>query len=444
MSQHEKFNFKNSDDLLSKAQELCVDLPFQESIEPLFLPIAIGSKMVPNRFAVQPMEGFDANPDGSPSEYTFRRYQRYAEGGSGSIWFEATSVVQEGRSNPRQLMFNRRTVDDFKRLVDHTRKSAHSVFGNSHDPYLVLQITHSGRYSRPDGEALNKVGCYNPYLGKAGAGYSLFGDDELDRLIDVFVEGSGLALKAGFDAVDIKACHGYLIHELLGAHTRSDSRYGGSLENRSRLLMEVVKRVQDENPGIDVAVRLNATDGIPYPYGFGMAEDATADIDLAEPKAIIRQLVESGCVLLNITTGVPAYTPHYVRPFDRTVTGANTPDEHPLVGVSRMLHIAGELQQTFPSTPIVSSGYSWLRHLFPNVGAAMIQQKLTSLVGLGRSSFAYPDAPKDLMDTGKVNPKKTCITCSRCTELMRNDHITGCVIRDREIYGKEYKKLGLT
>ncbi|MDP8239145.1 MAG: hypothetical protein P9X24_08645 [Candidatus Hatepunaea meridiana] len=438
---HQQFKFKTTQDLLQKAEELDLNLPFQESLDPLFETITIGSKTIPNRFAVQPMEGFDSNPDGSPSEYTFRRYKRYAEGGSGLIWFEATSVVQEGRSNPRQLLLNKRTLDSFKQLVDHTRQSAHKEFGNSHDPFLVLQITHSGRYSKPEGKPLNKVGCYNPHLDKRKEDITLFSDDELDRLKETLVEAVRLTHKAGFDAVDIKACHGYLLHELLSVYTRTNSRYGGSFENRIRLLVDVVKQAQQEIPEITIAVRMNATDGIPYPYGFGVPEDGSLVIDLSEPKVLISKLIENGCSLLNITTGIPYHSPQLVRPFDRPIGGSSVPKEHPLEGVMRLLNVTGELQREFNNIPFVGTGYSWLRNFYPYIGAAVIERGMASLIGLGRGSFAYPDAPKDLMNTGKMIHRKSCITCSKCTELMRQNNITGCVTRDSEIYGNEYKTI---
>jgi 2,4-dienoyl-CoA reductase-like NADH-dependent reductase (Old Yellow Enzyme family) len=116
------------------------------------------------------------------------------------------------------------------------------------------------------------------------------------------------------------------------------------------------------------------------------------------------------------------------------------PDEHPLVGVGRLLKRGAQFQATFPDIPIVSTGYSWLRRFIPNVGAAMVRGGQSSFIGLGRSSFAYPDAPKDLMNRGVLDPQKTCITCSRCTELIRGGYSTGCVIRDSDIYGPHYKK----
>jgi 2,4-dienoyl-CoA reductase (NADPH2) len=440
MSPHESFSFQTAEELHEKAKELGVVLPYQGSLSNLFESVSVGTTNIPNRFVVQPMEGFDGTSDGAPDELTFRRYKRYAQGGNGLIWFEATAVVAAGRSNPSQLMLTPSTLDIFKSLLEQTRKTAIRSLGSTHEVYCVLQITHSGRFSQPSGIPEPWVACFNPLLDRNPQGIHVANDDELLRLKDVFIGAAQLAFQAGFDAVDVKACHGYLVNELLGAHTRKDSRFGETFENRMFFLLDIVKRIRDIVPRLGVAVRLNASDYVPYPFGFGMSRDDTEEPDLTEPMALVKQLIDAGCLLFNITLGNPHYTPHFGRPFDRPVGETPEPDEHPVVGVERLLKTAGKFQIAFPDVPIVSTGYSWLRRFFPHVGAAIVGRGESSFVGLGRSSFAYPDAPRDLMSHGALDPQKTCITCSRCSELMAGGYPTGCVIRDSEIYGPHYQK----
>ena len=441
MSQHETFAFRSSEGLLQKASDLGFELPFQEDLSPLFEGISLGSKKIVNRLAVQPMEGYDANPDGSPSDLTFRRYKRFASGGSALLWFEATSVVSDGRSNPHQLWLHSQSVNGFTRLVEETREEAMRSFGAGHDIYCVLQLTHSGRYSKPRGIPQPQVALVNPFLDKKKETLRIFSDKELDRLQENFVDAALLAYQADFDAVDIKACHGYVINELLAAFDRQNSKYGGFFSNRVRFLTDVVKKIRQEVSQIDIAVRMNAYDGIPFPYGFGSSKDESEKIDLTEPKQVVLRLIQEGCSLFNITVGIPYLYPHLGRPFDRPLPGAVTPPEHPLEGISRLISITAELQKEFPDLPIVGTGYSWLREFFPYVGASLVNKNEAAFIGLGRSAFAYPEAPKDLMSKGFLDPKKVCISCSRCTEMMRMGGSTGCVMRDKEIYGKQYKKL---
>ncbi len=443
MSQHARFKFKDKEALLKKAEELCIDLPFSDDIQILFESVTFNGKQTPNRFAVHPMEGFDSEPDGSPGELSFRRYCRFAAGGSGLLWFEATAVVPEARSNPRQLYIHRNNVGQYKKLVEETRKVAQEKFGKDHHPVLILQLTHSGRYSKPFSKPKPIIAHHSKILDlihKLPPDYPLITDKELENLQDIYVAGAKLAAEAGFDGVDIKACHRYLVSELLASFTRENSRYGGSFENRTRFLLETARKVKQNVKEIFVTSRLNVYDAIQYPYGFGVDKEDYLKSDLSEPKALIRELIKIGFPIINLSIGNPYFNPHFGRPFDFPVVGVNTPEEHPLVGVVRMLNIIGEIQQEFPELPIVGTGYSWLRHFFPNVAAAIVKQGKATLIGQGRGAFAYPDSVKDLMEKGAMDPHKVCVTCSGCSQIMRDGGRTGCVIRDKEIYAEEYKK----
>lgn len=439
MSLHQRFSFRSGTELQDKAGQLGIDIPFTEDVSVLFETRSVTSRTLPNSFAVQPMEGFDSHADGSPSDRVFRRYLRYAAGGSGLIWFEAAGVVSEGKSNPFQMMMTERNLDRFKQLLKKIKSAAHQTFGLNHDLFCVLQLTHSGRFSKPDGIPKPQVARIIPELDRDETPIRILTDEDLDILQERFVESAKLAYAAGFDAVDIKACHGYLVNDLLASYTRKNSKYGGKFTNRTRFLLETVQKIHSEIPELVLSVRLNIYDGLGYPYGFGVSSDGSPDVDLKEPFKLIERLIENGCSLLNLSLGNPYKKPHLGRPFDRPLFLSAVPDEHPLKGVGRLLQLTGQIQKTFPNIPCVGTGYSWLRQYFPHIGAAAIRRGEVSFVGLGRSSFAYPDAPKDLMENGSLNPKKVCVTCSCCSELIRAGCPTGCVIRDKTVYAKEYR-----
>lgn len=442
MAQHQPFRYASCDELLQSAQRIGLELPFQDDVSPLFAPLQIGAAKLPNRLAVHPMEGADAFPDGAPTELTFRRYRRFAEGGSGLIWFEATAVVPEGRANPRQLMITGDNLGSFTELVDRTREAARRCYGESHEILCVLQLTHSGRYSKPQGRSRPLAAVIdNPYLSSPAEGARVLTDQELDRLQDDYLEAARLAHSCGFDAVDIKSCHGYLLGELLAGYSREHSRYGSSFENRTRFLIEVYTRLRAEVPRLLVTSRLSAFDGIPFPYGFGFTKDTQMEVDLTEIKALTQSLLHLGGRFFSYTAGIPAVKPHLSRPYDVPFPGLKPPDEHPLEGVMRLLSITRDLQRNFPDVPVVGVGYSWLRQFFPHVAAAVVQRGGAALIGMGRSAFAYPDAPRDLMDSGSLNHRKVCVACSKCSQLLRGGARTGCVVRDAEIYAKEYKRI---
>ncbi|MGE5598323.1 MAG: NAD(P)-binding protein, partial [Bacteroidota bacterium] len=439
LSRHQRFQYRSIDDLRGALSALGLTLPLEEDLSILAEPVRIGRLTAPNRFAVHPMEGFDADRDGTPGELTFRRYRRYAAGGAGLIWFEATAVLREARSNPHQLFIHEGNVGAYRRLVEETRRAAREHFGR--EPVLVLQLTHSGRYSKPDGLPAPLIAHHSAVLDplqNLPDDYPLVTDEYLDRLKDVFVDAARLAAEAGFDGVDIKSCHRYLLSELLASFTRQ-GKYGGGFENRTRMLRETMARVAAAVPGVFVTVRLNVYDGIPHPYGFGVAKEDAARPDLAEPVALIAALRELGIPVLNVTIGNPYYIPHLNRPFDFPVEGAPVPAEHPLAGVARFLDITRQIQQAFPDLPVIGTGYAWLRHLMPYVAAGAVKTGGATLIGQGRGSFAYPDAVRDILENGAMDPAKTCVTCSACTQIMRDGAMTGCVVRDSAIYGPQYR-----
>jgi 2,4-dienoyl-CoA reductase (NADPH2) len=434
---HEKFHFRRGEDLQAKSQSLGLDIPFSQDIDTLFEPVSLGGKILPNRLAVQPMEGADAGPGGAPGELTSRRYRRFAESGCGLIWFEAAAVRDDGRSNPHQLLLTRKTLDGFKRLVEKTRDAARKNAGWNSSPVLVLQLTHAGRFSKPRGTPAPIIAQRNPYLDslhKIPPNHPLIADRELDDLQEVFVQAAKMALEAGFDGVDVKACHGYLVSELLASRSREGSRYGGSFEARTRFLRETAGKIKAGVPEVMLASRLGLFDSIPYPYGFGVDEKDETNPDMFEPVALVKDLFHAGLELLNISAGIPAYRPHYGRPFDTPVAGGNVPGEHPLTSIARLIGLASRTRREFPSLPVVGTGYTWLRGFFPHVAAGVIESGGASLIGVGRMAYAYPDFAKDLMDKGALDPKKVCLTCSGCSALLRAGGPTGCVVHDSSIY----------
>jgi 2,4-dienoyl-CoA reductase (NADPH2) len=430
---HEKFKYKSKEELLARAAALGLELPFSDDITPLFTTSVIGKFNIENRLVVQPMEGYDSLADGSPSDLTRRRYLRYAAGGSGIIWYEAVAVSADGRSNPGQLWINNVSAGSFRLLNNQVRVSASDIAKN---PLLIIQLTHSGRYSKPEKISRPMVAAPNSILDKSAP--HILSDEELKRIQDDYVEAAKLSAEAGFDAIDIKACHGYLMIELLGAKNRTNSVYGGEpVENRFRFMFETIDRIMSEVPGILITTRLNLTDV--YEGGFGVGSGK--DPDFSDTISLIGKLREKGIRLVNASMGSPYHNPHVTRPYDTPLPGQQPPAEHPLEGVMKMINSTALFQEKFPDMQFVGSAYSWLRQFAPNTGAAVINKGWASYIGLGRSSFAYPDLPIDLVKKGKADPKRVCITCSGCTRLIRNFRPGGCVIRDREIYGTELKKL---
>lgn len=438
----------------AKANELGIKLPWSEDIFILAQPVRAGSLVIPNSLAVHPMEGADGDSEGCPGELTLRRYKRFAAGGSGILWVEAIAVVPQGRANPRQLWIHDESKDAFANMVAEARKAARESMGSQHHPIIVAQLTHSGRYSRPEGVASPIIPQRDPYRDAMipqqlplkntkqaiPDNWPIVTDGYLDGLVEAYVRAAKLAFEVGFDAVDIKSCHGYLISELLACYNRQ-GRYGGSFENRTRLLLGIVDAIRNEL-GIETPItsRLGIYDAIPYPYGWAVDKSDYTKPDLSEPKKLIRLLADRGVKLLNITVANPYYNPHYGRPYDKPIIGGYMSPEHPLQGVERMIRLTGEMQRAFPQITTVGTGYSWLQHLLPYVGAGVLKMGMAGIIGAGRMALAYPDFAKDILIKGKLDPNKVCIACSACSQIMRDGGTIGCVVRDNKIYGPIYKK----
>lgn len=444
MTDFRRFKLDTLDDLREDLFALDLELPVSEDLTGLGSPLPIGGRLLPNRFVIQPMEGVDGDPlTGAPTDLTFRRYRRFAEGGSGLIWAEAVSVVPEGCSNGKQMRLNVSNLDSYKRLVEETREAARKNFG--HDIQFVIQLTHSGRFSRPGGVVKPLKAQNNPFLDEKLGMTEIdpVTDDYLDNLQDEFVRVGKLASEAGFDGVDMKAVHGYLIAELLGSFTRA-GKYGGSYENRTRFLKETAVRMMEELPKTTyVTTRATVLEPCPHPYGWGVApvEGDTWTADLCEPKKLMRECRELGMPMFNISVGFPRFQPYLGRPHDNTLVGQGEPPEYPLVGVVRFQQTVRDMQRSSPDFPVPTAGLTWLRHLLPQVAAGMIKDGWASLIGLGRGAFAYPDMVKDILTEGRADRSKCCTTCSMCSQIMKDGiGCGGCVLRDRETYGPELKK----
>ena len=434
---HERFHYRSLCELQEKAAELHVYLPFAQDTRILSSEIVIGDRHIPNRLGTAPMEGADAEPDGAPSELTRRRYQRAAEGGSGMLWYEAVSIVPEGRSGPHQLMLTRDNLDTYKRMNEAVREVGYRK--NKFFPYLVMQANHSGRYSNPYGAPAPLIAYRHPYYEKLRAADDscIVSDDYLKRLEEQFGEAAFLAKEAGFDAVDIKACHGYLLFELLSAYTRPGN-YGGTFENRTRLLRcGIANAKQAETRDFKVTARLSIYDGYPYPYGFGVAEGGSDLPDMTEPVRLVRTLYEEdGLLFVNLTMGNPYVNSHVTRPFD---FGKYVPSEHPLAGVARMIREVGKVKKEVPGMIISASAPSYLREYAGYYAAGAIEEGLCDQMLFGRMSFADPDFANEILMNGTIDPKRACLACGKCGDLIRASRPTGCVIRGDRLYLSEYQ-----
>jgi NADPH2 dehydrogenase len=415
---------------------------------PLNQPYELGGLRIGNRFCILPMEGWDGTESGEPTELTFRRWRHFGESGAKLIWGgEAVAVRHEGRANPNQLLSSDDTQASLRKLHAHLVDAHEECYGSSKDLVVGLQLTHSGRFAKPNSRQTlePRILYHHPLLDRRygiAPDSPCLSDTEIEGIVEDFVKAAVRAQDAGFAFVDIKHCHGYLGHEFLSARTRP-GRYGGSFANRVRFLNEVVAGIRQDAPGLLIGVRLSAFDLIPfrmrpdglgepedftgdYPYGFGVNASNPICIDLTETCQFLDTLKSLSIPLVCITGGSPYYNPHAQRPALFPPSDGYGPPEDPLAGVTRLIAAASELKARQPELTVVGTGYSYLQEHLPHVAQHYVRTKQVDFVGLGRLILSYHDFPRDVLEDRPLQTKRLCRTFSDCTTGPRNGLVSGC------------------
>lgn len=436
-----------------RLNELNLNLPFDETLQngmqaPLDQQLTSVCGPIGNRWCILPMEGWDGTTDGRPTDLTRRRWKNFGLSGAKLIWGgEAVAVNPDGRANPNQLLINSSTVRDLASLREILEQTHQEHFGTTDDLLLGLQLTHSGRFARPrDKKQLEPRIAYRHSILDQKIGISnsdpLLSDDDIKRLIDDFINASRLASAAGYRWVDIKHCHGYLGHEFLSGFDRV-GEFGGSFENRTRFLRDIVAGIRAEVPALGIGVRLSVFDYVPFQPGasddktgvpskvgdyrnaFG-GDGSGLGIDLHEPQKFLELLLSLGIDLMCSTCGSPYYNPHIQRPALFPPSDGYRPPEDPLVGVHRQISATAELKRLVPEMIVVGSGYSYLQEWLPHVGQAIVRLGMADSIGLGRMVLSYPELPADVSAGRLMVRKKICRTFSECTTAPRNGMVSGC------------------
>ena len=463
------------DDQILRAPES----PLSHAIE----TVTVNGKRIGNRIAIQPMEGWDGTVTGGVTEEMIRRWQRFGESGAKLIFGgEAMAVRPDGRANPNQLILNEENKAGIAKLRETLLHAHRERYGATEDIVIGFQLTHSGRFCRPNDKKRfeSRVAYRHPILDKKfGVTHDaqVLRDDEIEQFVRDYVRAAGIAGEIGADFVDIKHCHGYLLHEFLGAHTRP-GKYGGSFENRTRILREIISGIRASGNKIDIGVRLSAFDFVPfkpdpaqsqpgklgpgipedysqclpYRFGFGINENHPIEYDLTETFRLAELCAELGVKLLNLSAGSPYYNPHIQRPAAYPPSDGYQRPEDPLVGVARQMtavkQVKAHLEKTRTSKPetrnpiVIGSAYSYLQEYLPHVAQFVIRSGWTDMIGLGRMTLSYPNILADAMGQGMLTPKLICRTFSDCTTAPRNGLISGCYPLDRYYTTKpEFQKL---
>jgi NADPH2 dehydrogenase len=455
----------------------CDDVILRAPGSPLAQPRAdlqIGGKSIGNRIAIQPMEGWDGSTTGGITDDMLRRWTRFGESGAKLIYGgEAMAVRPDGRANPNQLILSPENQEGIAKLRQALIDAHQQRYGTTDDLVIGFQLTHSGRFCRPDDKKRLKprIAFRHPILDRKFGitdDSAMLTDEAVDELITEYIKAARMAAEIGADFVDIKHCHGYLLHEFLGAHTRA-GKYGGSFENRTRILREIVNGIRASGNNIEIAVRLSAFDFVPfrpdpalsqpgkpgpgiaedsssclpYRYGFGVNQQNPTEYDLTETFRFVDLCADLGVKLLNLTAGSPYYNPHIQRPAAYPPSDGYQPAHDPLIDVARQIDVVRQIRARAPRNIIlIGSAYSYLQEFLPHVAQAVVRQGWTDMIGLGRTVLSYPAFLSDALQSGQIEKKQICRTFSDCTTAPRNGLISGCYPLDKHYSAKpEFQKL---
>lgn len=401
----------------------------------LLQPITIGTKQVDNRFAINAMEGNDADSDGNPTKKTYERYEKYFAGNSGLIDGEAITVTEENVSRRMQLSILPKNEKALTEFTKEMRKI-------NPKPVFVWQLTHAGELANPD---FSKRVCVKPLPGFGG---EVLEEEDIEKIIDRFVLSAKVAHNSGADGVDFKNCHGYLDSQILRPYNDRDWKYGGPWENRTRFTYEIYERITKEinDPDFIIGSKVSMWEG--FPGGQGTAGPRSPILDLTESLDLVKGMEERGAGFIIVSAGSPSLTLALTQP-DKQI-----PD-YAYLHFTFQKQVRDLLKK---ETVVLGSGYSVLGRGNNELQALEKEEKtllywaerniadgVTDMVALGRQAFADPLIPAKLRD-GKEKDIHWCTACDHCVEFLIFQKNIGCAVWNgyyRDLY-KEMQKNGET
>jgi len=400
------------------------------ALEMLSTRIQIGNRTAPNRIVNQPMECNDGDAKGNPTELTYKRYRRLAEGGAGIIVVESMTISHESRARRNQLKISEETAEGLEKLVREMREI-------NNQSIILFQINHSGRIS---GSEFSRVVSLNT---TGDPDVHILTEEEIEEIGDEFVKAALIAKQAGADGIDFKHCHGYLCGEMLRpANVRAD-RFGGDFESRTRFFRETTELIKKavEGNSFLLGARFSIYEGIRG--GFGTPGPDEVIEDLYEPLTFAKMVEDMGMDYINVSAGIPAITHEIVRPTK------NYPE-----GVYRHFGWA-EAVKNLVKIPVIGSGYSYLRDgkndlkepdplkkSFVYWAEKNLMDGNVDLVGIGRQSLADPLFAKKVI-SGELDQIHFCTACGGCSVLLKSQRQVGCTVYDpyyREVLKQSRKE----
>lgn len=345
----------------------------------LFQPVAIGSMVIKNRFVRSATNDYMGNLDGTISDSEIKLYRTLAENEVGLI-ITAHAYVQHplGRVAPGQnAVYDDQFIEGYRMLAETVHE---------HGSKLILQISHAGRQVNVPVEGLVPVAPSAVTDNSTGITPRALTDEEIRELIDCYAAAMLRAKKAGCDGVQVHIAHGYLLSEFISPYTnRREDQWGGSIENRTRILKEIIIRGNKLTGDFPVLVKLNTTDAFAG-AGYLTLEDAVYTAKLLD---------SLGVAAIEVSGGIKESKKGFAWP------GINTPEKEAyFAGAAKK--IKAEV-----SCPVILVG--GLRSMA--VMESVIDKGIADMVALCRPFIQEPDLVRRFLN-GQA--KAACASCNGC------------------------------
>ena len=361
----------------------------------LFTPMRIGNVEIRNRVVMPAMVTRLADDEGHVTDATVAYFKARAAGGTGLIITEMASPERVGRHRARELgLYDDRFVPGLARLV----RELHACGAK-----VALQIGHAGGHTREDI-------CGEPPIAPSAVPHYVFDvtgqtiipiemtKARIAQCVEAFVAAVMRARTAGFDCMELHAANGYLLSQFLcPEENRRVDEYGGTLANRARISLEILRRIKAEIAGFPVIFRLSADDlfptGLQFPEALQVAKWAASD----------------GADAIHVTAG------HY-----RSVPSPQIKSPPMAAPEGTFLHYAARIKAEV-SVPVIAVG----RLGNPAVAMTAVDSGKADFVALGRSLIADPDW---VAKVERDKPVRRCLACNSCSDEMRGGGHIGCLV----------------
>jgi 2,4-dienoyl-CoA reductase-like NADH-dependent reductase (Old Yellow Enzyme family)/thioredoxin reductase len=360
-------------------------------LEHLFQPIAVGALELKNRIVMAPMNDSLAGGDGSVTDRMVRYYEERAKGGVGMI-ITGNAYVEEKKGRISAAQFG--CFHD--RLVPKLNFLAETI--HLYDIPVIMQLVHAGRQADPniiEGPPVAPSPLPFPATGVVPQELSIA---EIEEIVEQFGRAAVRAKQAGFDGVEIHAAHGYLLSSFVSPATnRRTDKYGGGLEGRTGVVVDVIDLVRRlTGDGFVVGVRMNGMDGV------------EGGITVEDSPQIAKILEATGVDYLHVSAGM-GHVPHLVQQSNHLDHGCLIP--------------YAEAVKKEVKSPVIAVGSL----VNPHMAEEVLKEERADLVALGRSLIADPDLPMKAK-AGKFDDIRTCIRCNVCISRLYESRELACAV----------------